>query len=1396
MSDKFIYLRYTKNNTPETHYCKLCRSGFLSLHVKKNHVCRKTRYIKGRYRCVNCNFESERRVTIQHHTDLCRVDRNLEKIQITEREMTSENTDQIRLCPLCSRGFSMHNMNYRFNHITECQKNPNRKHQKTTEYECRFCGKLFLLKTSAISHVHAIHRNNNIRGGTEQAEKKQSMFRYASKNISLHLTDLNDNEIIEIMYNESYELIREKCEEDSLKAYPIFRYDVVKNKDEPDERYFSMYFSVETAIMSSGGYRSILAHWVTKSLAKFDESQHLGSNTKLIELHSVDIMLYQFTARIGKGNESLPSVFYHHNKIIRIINSPKNSIDCFHACLCAAHHVYTKREESQNPFVKATTKRLRNIPGKNTLIDYTSLDFTVFKEIARFMPMTLENISKIEKYIKPFSLNVFELQKGKAKHNNPSGMGYSLIPIFVSKLHGTDVRLVINILYYKEHFYLINKLNALIEKMRGIRIPYSQICYNCLQGFDSRYTNIQLHLQHCLLGIKSEISYGKEGEEKSFTRFEMTILKPYFAFCDFESSMLEVSSDKKKVGEKTTCLKRHSVNSVCAILYIEDNLFHFPYSEFKTLQYYYDQVLDDTESETERLITNFVIHLKKCSSLFEMWSLSIDSDKQRENLKHTNSDMFHSTTKCMFCKSNFSSPETGIKCFHHDHHRNKYIGACCLKCNLKAEKTHILDVYFHNISYDANFILDNLNFKASGETKEWKASLRGQKVQLMCSNSIRFRDSFSLLPLALAKLGKMLKPEHCKYQKEYLPFADTGKYIFPYNYISSIKKFDETAFPPLSEFKANLGEPITKEVHETASLFFRKHFTTLGQWNKYYITKDCLVGIDVLIHMREFLYNLTCLDLLGAYSLPDLALNSLLLYVLGNQKLEIITNPNIYNSFLDGCRGGISWASLRHHHIDESRKLQDHLFYFDLKSSYPYAFTFPLPISGWKYIELNTPDKLTSYLHQMDTSNEGLLVRIDCVSPPETHDWLNDLPIIIAKTSFSSEYYPNKRDYKHTSKAERLIGHLGPVENYTCTSQELALMLSLGVIILKVHSVIRYDMTPFASDLVSALSLERQKAIEKGNLALSFIIKILLNSLFGKTLLNKLKYNSTHIVFNSAQLEKRVASTRFMRASVQKYSALTVSHQKRVKLDSLVHIGCTILAISKTVLISYYYSLKSYIETITYIMPKPKFRGMYFDTDSCIILITNVERNIMYNILKSNFSHIFDFSTLPSDHPLYSEENKYKIGILKFETKHLLIQEVNALGSKVYNINFFSGQLNEKGEEITRDLNKCKGVPESISSRFTSNDFRTSTSHYCIENSNINLSLSTDVILFAVEPKLHKTPDNICFGVEQTIRQSRKTYTYCINKRILNPYDRKRFIILQGIDSLAINHFRIPEYKE
>ena len=178
----------------------------------------------------------------------------------------------------------------------------------------------------------------------------------------------------------------------------------------------------------------------------------------------------------------------------------------------------------------------------------------------------------------------------------------------------------------------------------------------------------------------------------------------------------------------------------------------------------------------------------------------------------------------------------------------------------------------------------------------------------------------------------------------------------------------------------------------------------------------------------------------------------------------------------------------------------------------------------------------------------------------------------------------------------------------------------------------------------------------------------------------------------------------------------------------------------------------------TPLTPIPEIRICYIDTD-CLVVYIKAEEEDNLRVMKSVVAEHFDFSNVPTDHPLYSREREHIIGVLKDEVDGKIISAFHVSSAKCYMATFVDDT----------SIAKCKGVPKSISKEYTSKMYRDS------------------VLLSNVTP--HSTFRRI--GVTS---QQRLTALIEIRKRTLNGHDTKLVITQGGKDSLPFGHY--ASYEE
>lgn len=194
-------------------------------------------------------------------------------------------------------------------------------------------------------------------------------------------------------------------------------------------------------------------------------------------------------------------------------------------------------------------------------------------------------------------------------------------------------------------------------------------------------------------------------------------------------------------------------------------------------------------------------------------------------------------------------------------------------------------------------------------------------------------------------------------------------------------------------------------------------------------------------------------------------------------------------------------------------------------------------------------------------------------------------------------------------------------------------------------------------------------------------------------------------------------------------------------LDKPLYIGFCVLEISKLHVYKLYYeNFKKHY--------KNNIEMIYIDTDSLYMNIVNSKS--MIDDFKKYFSHILDLSNYDKNHPLFSDENKGKLGFLKSETC-LPIREFVGLRPKMYS---FLYEKND-GKRV------AKGVKRNVVDTFT---------HDMYKN-----------VLQSETSLKH---------LQTFIRAKKCVITTNIsNKTSLSCYYDKKFILSDGIHSYSYGHF-------
>ena len=233
------------------------------------------------------------------------------------------------------------------------------------------------------------------------------------------------------------------------------------------------------------------------------------------------------------------------------------------------------------------------------------------------------------------------------------------------------------------------------------------------------------------------------------------------------------------------------------------------------------------------------------------------------------------STKCHICYKPFT--QTNLKVRDHCHYTGLYRGPAHSLCNLRYKIPCYIPVLFHNLSgYDAHLFIRELG----GHTSDMEVITKNKEDYISFSIKVpvdsytnkngeekdklielRFIDSFKFMSSSLDSLTKNLVRGGTKL----FGFEDyselqcgllTRKGVYPYEYVNSWDRFEETQLPPISAFYSNLNmSSISEEDYQHAQRVWKEFgIHNLGDYHNLYLRADVVLLANVYGAFRD-----TCL---------------------------------------------------------------------------------------------------------------------------------------------------------------------------------------------------------------------------------------------------------------------------------------------------------------------------------------------------------------------------------------------------------------------------------------------------------------------------------------------------------------------------------------------------------
>ena len=1054
-----------------------------------------------------------------------------------------------------------------------------------------------------------------------------------------------------------------------------------------------------------------------------------GSGWTLQANQSLSLEMVDYQPIGGSSYIELPKNIYDTKSIVNVKNDDQK---CFMWSILAALHPANYHPE-----------RVIHYKPFEDELNFTGIEF----------PVTVDQIVKFERLNPDISITVLGIDIPDNEEKEASKVFPLRVPDQQQEHHIVLVHWSRGDIH---HYAWVKNLNRLLAHTKK-KDHRTYFCERCFQGF-TKPQLLQKHSETCRsIPIQAVQMVDEEISFKSWAKTEECLFRVY---ADFECLLQECQEGDES---KTTKTQKHIPCSVAWVL-VSDH------PEVDNRQYLYRPTPEE-DTSLEECSADVVDHLME--SLQELEEELYEYQKEIKPMQLTeDQELVHqAATHCYMCEDPILE-QVGkwSKVRDHNHATGAYRGAAHSYCNIQKKRSYHIPVFFHNLrGYDGHLIMQGIHRYA--DTKQIKVIPNNmEKYVSFQLGNLRFLDSLQFLGpgASLEKLAENLTEfPHLKQQfpevwtfnqPEYLNMM-CQKGIYPYSYMTSFSRFEETSLPPKAAFRNDLtGDDISDEQYESAEqVWTTLNCESLGDYHDLYLWQDVFLLADIFEQFRGVCLKNYELDPVHYYTVPGLAWDAALKFT--KIKLDTVHDIEMHQFLESGMRGGISIithryakgnnAHLKDHDLEKKPIL--YIIYLDANNLYGYAMIQFLPTGEFKWV---SEQELASFnvMEVDDEAETGYILEVDLEYPQELHDLHNDYPLAPEKMQISPEMLsPYQQALKEDlgykpAKVEKLVPNLWDKQRYVIHYRNLKQCLSLGLKLSKIHRVLQFKQEAWLKPYIEKNTVLRSAAtndFEKN------FFKLMNNSVFGKTMEDVRRRVDIKLITEPSKFIKHASKVTYKRSVVftndeqqEEYLVGLEAQRTNVKLNKPIYTGFTVLELSKWLMYDFHYQ---------HMMQKygpQKAKLLFTDTDSLTYLI---ETDDIYQDMKQD-QDLYDTSDYPKDHPLHSTVNKKIIGKFKDEVNGVPINEFVGLRAKMYSI---------KTEDVEEDKKKGKGIKKSV--------LKKEVKHQDYKD-----------CLFERKEYQHSM-----MGFRSDKHQ---VYTQKQTKKSLSPFDDKRYILQDGYTTRAHGH--------
>lgn len=637
-------------------------------------------------------------------------------------------------------------------------------------------------------------------------------------------------------------------------------------------------------------------------------------------------------------------------------------------------------------------------------------------------------------------------------------------------------------------------------------------------------------------------------------------------------------------------------------------------------------------------------------------------------------EKFDNATKCEICHQEFT--QDNIKVRHHSHHIPGFpVMAVCQNDNLQIKAKQFIPLYSHTHHKMGNqMILQSIkekhkkNINVIPKSNENFMALEFDKI-------LKVMDSKKLLDFPLQDLIlRLVQSQNISKLEPYYTELDESilkkPFYFPHTWFTSIQKLKEKNLPPKAEFTDILSDKEIgeKEYKHSLDLFQQLKCNNFYEYCVAYLKSRVFQLAAAMEEFGEWCFKTYQLSPLGDISLASYAYSVATYHA--RTDFEIPSDKHMVEHILNNIRGGVSHLAKRivtakserlgNANVSDNERTE--IIIADVNGLYQFCLMQPMPYQGYRNL---SKDELLymDVLNLNGDNGKGWIITVSLEYPPEVKEKTLDYPLCPTKEKIDWSYLVESRkemeDACQPSSSQQfgvhglLLTHL-PKTNIPIYYKLLQFYLRQGLKITTIHEAIEFEERAYLKSFIEHNINIRKNAHDKFHESIS---KSIGNMVFGK--------------FLSVNNNLNVEAVTSKQQAIKSFSRHDFVDCRIVSEDlSLVYKARNSCTLNKNIFVSFVVLdlAKLHLYEIIYDILKPKFGDKMYvcasETDNLVIELKVPDNNYLQDL--KDIEYIFDFSTLPKDHPLYNTSRAKEPGLLKIEHPYPL--QFVGVKSKLYSI--------------------------------------------------------------------------------------------------------------------------------